>query len=194
MLDDEQTTPSSSQSLQGFLTRSGTTIEDITLHSSGLRDTQFLECLRSMPMLRHLDVEEMSMDTPFTDLVCEALTVSSVAGEATPPPLVTHLEFLSISADRLCDTPMVHMLKSRVGSTPISANTLPFKKVSLLTGNISNSAYDKLTELQRLGLNLTIDVHGGIDSSEESESSDSDEEDGETDEDTDPDDVSSDSG
>ncbi|KAJ7739673.1 hypothetical protein DFH07DRAFT_752170 [Mycena maculata] len=99
-----------------FLSRSGKTIEDFTLDSSALDDTQSLACLRNMPILRRLTVEEFGTGTQFTDRVCEALTLAS---EGTMSPLVPNLEYLHLIGASFSHRTMARMLESPSGFRPI---------------------------------------------------------------------------
>ncbi|KAJ7461003.1 hypothetical protein B0H11DRAFT_161216 [Mycena galericulata] len=166
--------PSSVVGLQQFLSRSGGAIQDFKLLDSGLRDEEFIACLRAMPLLRNLHISEDGMATQFTDRVWEALTLTSEASEAEEPPLIPNLEHLILYGQSFSHKSVVRMLRSRVKPTSTSIEIFPLKYMLLSTWrSMRDSAVERLRKFQDLGLDIEIEVHGD-ESADGSEASDTD--------------------
>ncbi|KAJ7491291.1 hypothetical protein FB451DRAFT_637551 [Mycena latifolia] len=169
------------QELTHFLTRSGGTIKDLALRYSGHSDTEFMACLRGMPLLRRLDIAENRTSWQFTDRVWDALASTSFIGEESQFLLLPKLESLSVEGCvSFGHKSVVRMLESRVPSTPSSPARFPFRTLTLaIWRKISDSAYDRLMEFEERGLKICVDGCGDDDDETGSEASGAGDEDGE---------------
>ncbi|KAJ7702272.1 hypothetical protein B0H17DRAFT_138901 [Mycena rosella] len=165
------------QDLPQFLTRSGGTIEKFTLRGSGHDDTQFMTCLRGMPLLRRMAISETGTGTQLTDRVWDALVFTLDTGEESSP-LIPNLESLSLDPClSFSHRSLVRMLESRVPPLHSSARRFPLKLVDLTIGQkMSESAYKRVMRFEKRGLSIYIEEACEDDDSTGSEVDDDDEE------------------
>ncbi|KAJ7349162.1 hypothetical protein DFH08DRAFT_136820 [Mycena albidolilacea] len=142
-----------STGLPSFITRTGRTIEELTLTSSNLDDDQFMSCLRDMPLLRRLRVTEIVSEigpgVQFTNQVWTSLT--------PPRPLVPNLESLDVSGMAHSSHKLiVRMLESRLGAGDGQAPKLKAVTLSFWR-HVSDSAILRLDAFGERGVKMSVE-------------------------------------